>query len=43
MNSRFKLSYVQCTTCGAVVGVMENNNIGNLLAQIATHLRVTLG
>jgi hypothetical protein len=42
MNSRFKLSFVQCTTCGAVAGVMENNNIGSLITQIATRLGVTL-
>ena len=30
-NSAFKLNFVQCSSCGAAVGVQEFENIGALL------------
>jgi len=30
-NSNFKLIFVQCTMCGAVVGVADYFNLGNLV------------
>lgn len=27
-GSRFKLSFIQCASCGVVIGVMDYNNIG---------------
>ena len=34
-DSEFKLNFVQCATCGAVVGVLEYNNVGALLDRLA--------
>lgn len=30
-DSRFKLSYIECTSCGAVVAIMDVENIGAML------------
>lgn len=30
-NSNFKLNFVQCTACGAVVSTMDYSNIGDML------------
>ena len=32
-HSNFKLMFVQCASCGAVVGTLDYFNIGNMLAQ----------
>ncbi len=32
-GSNFKLMFVQCSSCGAVVGVIDCFNIGNLILQ----------
>jgi len=34
-NSKFKLQFVQCSKCGAVIGVMDSYNIGSLLHKLA--------
>jgi len=46
-SSDFKLIFVQCVSCGAVVGVLDFFNIGNIVQQhsaalkaIADHLGV---
>ena len=41
-GSQFKLMFVQCVSCGAVVGVTDYYNIGNLLHELATKLGVRL-
>lgn len=41
-SSRFKLLFVQCMGCGAVVGVLEYRNIGWLLDKIAAKLGIRL-
>ena len=33
-NSPFKLTFVQCASCGGVIGVMDFYNIGNELQDI---------
>ena len=33
-KSNFKLSFIQCSSCGVVVGVMDYNNIGARLDQL---------
>jgi hypothetical protein len=49
-GSEFKLSFVQCASCGTVVGVMDYFNIGSMLEKhekaikaIAEKLGVYLG
>lgn len=32
-DSAFKLSFIECSSCGAVVGVMDFHNIGQMLNQ----------
>ena len=39
-ESRYKLMFIQCASCGAVVGVTEYWNIPTLLGNIARHLGV---
>lgn len=34
-GSRFKIMFIQCASCGAVVGVTDFHNIPFLLAKIA--------
>lgn len=34
-NSRYKLIFVQCSSCGGVVGVTEFFNIGSMLQTLA--------
>ena len=34
----FKLSFVQCASCGGVVGVMDFHNIGEMLKDFAKAL-----
>jgi hypothetical protein len=41
-NSEFKLSFVQCSSCGAVVGVLDYYNIGQLIHDLAKKLNVHL-
>jgi uncharacterized Zn finger protein len=41
-HSNFKLLFVQCSSCGAVVGVLEHFNIGNLIHDLAEKLKVDL-
>jgi hypothetical protein len=39
-GSAYKLMFIQCASCGTVVGVMDYFNIGNLLKKVAKALRV---
>jgi hypothetical protein len=39
-DSNFKLNFVQCGSCGGVVGVMDYSNIGSLLEALAQKLGV---
>lgn len=41
-GSSYKLSAIQCRTCGAIVGVMDYFNIGNLVHQLAKAFGKTL-
>ena len=41
-NSNFKLFFVQCTKCGAVVGTQEYAHIGNLIMKLAKKLNIDL-
>lgn len=41
-NSEFILSFIQCTSCGGVVGVVDFYNIGELIHQLADKLQVPL-
>lgn len=41
-KSRFKLMFVQCGSCGTVVGVLDFYNIGNLIHEFAEKLGVKL-
>ncbi len=38
-NSNFKLIFVQCSSCGAVVGVLDFFNIGNIIQQHSVALK----
>jgi hypothetical protein len=42
MGSEFKLFFVQCSTCGGVVGVTDYYNIGATLHLIAEKLGIPL-
>ena len=41
-GSRFKLNFIQCSSCGGVVGVMDFHNIGDRLTELGKKLGVTL-
>lgn len=41
-GSNFKLQFVQCSVCGAVVGVLERLNLGSLLILICRQLGIRL-
>ena len=41
-GSNFKLMFVQCNSCGAVVGVTDYYNVGALLQEIKKHLGIPL-
>jgi uncharacterized Zn finger protein len=41
-HSEFKLSFIQCSSCGAVVGVLDYYNIGQLIHDLAKKLRVNI-
>jgi hypothetical protein len=41
-RSVFKLMFVQCTSCGGVVGVLDFYNIGERLTELARKLGVDL-
>jgi len=41
-GARFKYHFVQCNSCGGVVGVLEYNNIGLTLEKLAQKLGVDL-
>ena len=37
-GSRYKLFFIQCASCGPVVGVMEHTHIGWLIRKLAEKL-----
>lgn len=37
-TSNYKLLFVQCTSCGAVVGVMDYYNIGSKIQEVQDEL-----
>jgi transcription elongation factor Elf1 len=39
-QSNFELTFVHCSSCGAVVGVMDFYNIGQKIKDLAKALRV---
>ncbi len=39
-GSRFKFTFIQCDRCGAVVGVVDYYNVGNILTKIGAHLEM---
>jgi predicted nucleic-acid-binding Zn-ribbon protein len=39
-GSNFKVTFVQCSNCGGVVGVMDFYNIGGMLQKLASKLGV---
>lgn len=41
-NSKYKLLFHQCASCGGVVGVTEWNNIGTLIERLAERLRLRM-
>ncbi len=41
-GSRFKIMFVQCNSCGGVVGIMDYYNIGQLIHDLAKKLNITL-
>lgn len=41
-KSAFKLIFIQCAECGAVVGVIDYYNIGHLIYKLAAKLHVKL-
>ncbi len=41
-DSEFILSFIQCTSCGGVIGVIDFYNVGELIHQLAGKLNVSL-
>jgi len=41
-KSAFKLSFIQCSSCGGVVGVLDYYNIGEIIHKLADKLGVKL-
>lgn len=41
-GSRFKIMFVQCTMCGAVVGTVDYINTAALIQELAEKLRIKL-
>ena len=42
VESNFKLNFVQCTSCGGVIGVIDYFNVGELIHRLAEELNVPL-
>jgi len=41
-NSEYKLTFIQCSSCGAVVGTIDYVNVPELLERLAKTLEVDL-
>lgn len=41
-NYNFKITFIRCSHCKTVIGVLEHLNIGNLMVKIANHLKIPL-
>lgn len=41
-GAKFKYSFIQCKTCGAVVGVVDHYHLPSLLQKIAAKLGLNL-
>lgn len=39
-GSEFKVMFIQCSSCGGVVGVTDYYNVGGMLETLATKLKV---
>jgi predicted nucleic-acid-binding Zn-ribbon protein len=42
-GAKFTFLFVQCSSCGSVVGVTEHCNVGVLVRQLAKKLHVNIG
>jgi len=42
VNAEYELIFVRCTSCKAVVGVIDYYNIGTLIKKLATKLEIDL-
>ena len=42
IGSNFKFMFIQCSSCGGVVGVVDYYNIGQVLKKIAKKLGVSI-
>ena len=42
VNSNYELIFVRCTSCKAVVGVIDFYNVGALIKKLATKLKIDL-
>ena len=42
-KSKFKLKFVQCTSCGGVVGIMDYHNIGAALSRLSDAVKQIAG
>jgi hypothetical protein len=42
-GSDYKIMFVQCATCGTVVGITDYYNVPSLLIKLAEGLEVSLG
>jgi hypothetical protein len=41
-NSKWKYNFVQCATCGCVVGVVDYYNLGALIHRLASKMNIDL-
>lgn len=41
-NSKFKFLFIQCSSCGCVVGTQEYYNIGALIHKLAEKLHINI-
>lgn len=42
VGAKFKIAFVQCSSCGGVVGVLEATNVGYLVRQLAKEQGIVL-
>ena len=42
ISSNFRLNFIQCASCGGVVGVIDFYNIGSLFHKLAENMGVDL-
>ena len=39
-GSNYKLTFIQCSNCGGVIGAMDYLNLGSMLQEIKRHLNI---